>query len=220
MDLLYRHSQESLCHAVGSTAHPRAVSGSAPGSHRWRHHLLHSLRPPSATGCGPGAPDRFPAPAYLHPLQEDALSRGALTHQPRIRKMTSLTASCLCGAVALSLPDRFDYLGNCHCSECRKFSGADYAPVGGLDGALVTITRGEEAISRFQKSPETTLAFCRQCGSSLFSEKRSSGKLNLRLGILDTAPSQRPGCHIFVGSKAPWHEITDELPQFEARPTA
>ncbi|WP_273764164.1 GFA family protein [Aeromonas hydrophila] len=134
--------------------------------------------------------------------------------------MTSLTASCLCGAVALSLPDRFDYLGNCHCSECRKFSGADYAPVGGLDGALVTITRGEEAISRFQKSPETTLAFCRYCGSSLFSEKRSSGKLNLRLGILDTAPSQRPGFHIFVGSKAPWHEITDELPQFETRPTA
>ena len=67
--------------------------------------------------------------------------------------MKSLTASCLCGAVALSLPDRFDYQGNCHCSECRKFSGADYAPVGGLDGALVTITRGEKAISRFQKSP-------------------------------------------------------------------
>ena len=34
------------------------------------------------------------------------------------------------------------------------------------------------------------------------------------------APSQRPGFHIFVGSKAPWHEITDELPQFETRPTA
>ena len=133
--------------------------------------------------------------------------------------MKQLTASCLCGAVALSLPDQFDYLGNCHCSECRKFSGADYASVGGLDGDKVTITRGEEAISHFQKSPETTLAFCRHCGSSLFSQKRSSGKLNLRLGILDEAPSQQPGFHIFVGSKAPWHEICDVLPQFETRPT-
>lgn len=68
--------------------------------------------------------------------------------------MKQLTASCLCGAVALSLPDRFDYLGNCHCSECRKFSGADYAPVGGLDGDKVTVTRGEEAISRFQTPPK------------------------------------------------------------------
>lgn len=132
--------------------------------------------------------------------------------------MKMLDAGCLCGAVTLRLPDRFDYMGYCHCSECRKFSGADYASVGGLDGALVTITRGEDAIARFQKSAETSLAFCRHCGSSLFSEKRSSGKLNLRLGILNEAPSQRPGFHLFVGSKAPWHEITDALPQFETRP--
>lgn len=37
--------------------------------------------------------------------------------------MKELHANCLCGAVALTLPDQFDYMGNCHCSECRKFSG-------------------------------------------------------------------------------------------------
>ena len=94
--------------------------------------------------------------------------------------MKELHASCLCGAVALTLPDQFDYMGNCHCSECRKFSGGDYASVGGLDGNKVTIVKGEEAIGRYRKSAETTLAFCRHCGSSLFSQKSSSGKINLR----------------------------------------
>ena len=133
--------------------------------------------------------------------------------------MKVLHASCLCGAVALTLPDQFDYMGNCHCSECRKFSGGDYASVGGLDGNKVTIVKGDEAISRYQKSAETTLAFCGHCGSSLFSQKSSSGKINLRLGVLDDVPSQRPAFHIFVGSKAPWFEISDALPQFDEFPT-
>ncbi|MGL4872275.1 MAG: GFA family protein [Aeromonas veronii] len=132
--------------------------------------------------------------------------------------MKELHASCLCGAVALTLPDQFDYMGNCHCSECRKFSGGDYASVGGLDGNKVTIVKGEEAIGRYRKSAETTLAFCRHCGSSLFSQKSSSGKINLRLGVLDDVPSQRPAFHIFVGSKAPWHQIGDDCPKFDTRP--
>jgi hypothetical protein len=134
--------------------------------------------------------------------------------------MRMLHASCLCGAVGLQLPDQFDYMGNCHCSECRKFSGADYASVGGLDGDKVEIVKGGDAIARFQKSAETSLAFCRHCGSSLFSQKQSSGKINLRLGILDDVPSQQPAFHIFIGSKAPWHRIGDDCPQFETRPPA
>ncbi|WP_421232808.1 GFA family protein [Aeromonas jandaei] len=132
--------------------------------------------------------------------------------------MKQLHASCLCGTIHLTLPDQFDYMGNCHCSECRKFSGSDYASVGGLDGSKVTVTQGEEALTRYRKSAETTLAFCRNCGSSLFSEKHSSGKINLRLGILDDVPTQSPNFHIFVGSKAPWHQIGDDCPQFETRP--
>ncbi len=38
------------------------------------------------------------------------------------------------------------------------------------------------------------------------------------LGTLDTDPGVKPGYHIFVGSRAPWHEITDSLPQFDGLP--
>jgi len=33
-------------------------------------------------------------------------------------------------------------------------------------------------------------------------------------------PSIRPSEHIYVGSKAPWFEITDELPQFDEYPSS
>jgi len=44
------------------------------------------------------------------------------------------------------------------------------------------------------------------------------GELGLALGVLDDDPGARPTCHVFVGSKASWHEITDDLSQYEAFP--
>jgi hypothetical protein len=38
--------------------------------------------------------------------------------------------------------------------------------------------------------------------------------VHVAMGTLVDAPSIRPSAHIFVGSKAPWHEITDNLPQY------
>jgi hypothetical protein len=36
---------------------------------------------------------------------------------------------------------------------------------------------------------------------------------------LADAPTIRPTQHIFVGSKAPWFAITDDLPQYEGHVT-
>jgi hypothetical protein len=38
------------------------------------------------------------------------------------------------------------------------------------------------------------------------------------MGALDDDPGVRPREHIFVGSKAPWDEITDALPQHGEMP--
>ena len=132
--------------------------------------------------------------------------------------MKQLSSSCLCGAIVLRLPDAFDYMGHCHCGGCHKFSGADYATLGGLDADKVELMKGGAARALYQKSAEPQLAFCRHCGSSLYPLKLSSGKLNLRLGCLDEAPSMSPGFHLFVGSRAPWHEMNDTRPQFETPP--
>ena len=39
--------------------------------------------------------------------------------------------------------------------------------------------------------------------------------MHVAMGSLVDPPTIRPTAHIFVGSKAPWFEITDDLPQFD-----
>ncbi len=133
-------------------------------------------------------------------------------------KMRKLSGSCLCNKVKIEVPDEFEYMGNCHCSECRKFTGSDYSSVGGLSSDKFSFTSGEEFVRIYGKSEETELAFCSLCGSSLFSRKLKTGKHNIRLGILDDIPTHKPNFHIFTGSKAPWNEISDGLKQFEKGP--
>jgi hypothetical protein len=40
------------------------------------------------------------------------------------------------------------------------------------------------------------------------------------MGSLDDDPGVRPSMHIFAGSKAPWYDITDDLPQYKTFPGA
>jgi len=55
---------------------------------------------------------------------------------------------------------------------------------------------------------------CRLCGSLLYSVVGGGSRVHVTMGTLVDAPSIRPSAHIFVGSKAPWFEITDDLPQY------
>ena len=49
----------------------------------------------------------------------------------------------------------------------------------------------------------------------LFSVVRDGAFVHVAMGSLVDAPTIRPTAHIFVGSKAPWFEITDRLPQYQ-----
>jgi len=71
----------------------------------------------------------------------------------------------------------------------------------------------------YESSPREFRGFCSTCGSNIFTKFAARpDELGLALGILDDDPGNRPTCHVFVGSKAPWYEIADSLPQHEAFP--
>ena len=77
--------------------------------------------------------------------------------------------------------------------------------------------RGQDEILRFGDGDHD--AHCGHCGSLLYSIVRNGEYAHVAMGTLTDAPSIRPTAHIFVGSKAPWHEICDALPQFDELPT-
>jgi hypothetical protein len=133
--------------------------------------------------------------------------------------MKKLKGSCLCGQVTFEVDDDFTFLGYCHCSECRKWTGSAFAAGGMVAADALRMTTGADALVRYPKSAQTELVFCGRCGSSLFSRKLLLDRFVVRLGALDDAPTRRPDVHIFATSKAPWFEITDGLPQYEQLPT-
>jgi hypothetical protein len=123
--------------------------------------------------------------------------------------------SCLCGAVQYEIAAPFIYAGNCHCSQCRRASGSAFNSFAGVRQEALRITSGEAELSTYAKGTDSILKFCKVCGSNLFSVKPGSGLVHIRMGTLLDEPGIQPMVHVFVGSKAPWHKITDTLPQFQ-----
>jgi hypothetical protein len=123
-----------------------------------------------------------------------------------------LTGKCRCGAVRYSVEDAFKYAANCHCSECRAATGSAFKPFAGIERERLEITDGLDAVAVFGDD-DLNDTRCGACGSFLFSVVRDGEWVHVALGSLVDDPTIRPTEHIFVGSKAPWFEITDDLPQ-------
>jgi hypothetical protein len=132
--------------------------------------------------------------------------------------MKEIEGSCLCGSVRFTVSDDFVYSGYCHCSECRRFSGSSFSIFGGVLKEKLKLIQGETDIGRYRKSEKSIMCFCRNCGSSLFADKPKINMVHLRVGTLSRAPILRPQIHICVASKAEWHDINDDLPQFAELP--
>jgi hypothetical protein len=101
---------------------------------------------------------------------------------------------------------------------CRKAHGAAFATYGRVERNDFALVSGAEDIASYRSSPGVIRTFCKQCGSNLqfISDKRPS-TFALALGTLDDDPSIQASLHIFVASKAPWFQITDDLPQHASR---
>jgi hypothetical protein len=125
----------------------------------------------------------------------------------------TLRGSCLCGAVGYVVADEFGYAANCHCSNCRRATGSAFKPFAGIERAKLRIVEGADNMMIFGDETGHD-AHCRRCGSLLYSVVRDGAFVHVAMGTLVDAPSIRPTAHIFVGSKAPWFAITDDLPQY------
>ena len=125
-----------------------------------------------------------------------------------------LTGQCYCRSLTYEVHDDFEYAMNCHCSNCRRTTGSAFKSMAGITAEKLKVVDGADSLQRFGDA-ETHDAHCQLCGSLLYSLVRDGEYVHVALGTLLDAPSIRPTHHIFVGSKAPWFEITDDLPQFE-----
>jgi len=129
-----------------------------------------------------------------------------------------LTGGCECGAVRYRVTDEFQYALNCHCSRCRAGTGSAFKAFGGIPRDRLEVVEGADGLLVWGDD-EGNHTRCGVCGSLLYSVVRDGGWVHVALGSLADEPSIRPQAHIYVGSKAPWFEITDDLPQFDELPS-
>ena len=130
-----------------------------------------------------------------------------------------LTGSCLCGGVRYEVEGPFELMAHCHCVECRKASGADFATNATVEEESFKLLAGDELLAEYESSPGNRRVFCGRCGSPLMKRvDKNPGKIRLRLGSLEGDPGSRPALHVFTSERPAWSEIRDDLPQFEKAP--
>ncbi|WP_437670212.1 GFA family protein [Sorangium sp. So ce131] len=129
-----------------------------------------------------------------------------------------LKGSCYCGVVRFEVEDAFGYAFFCHCSRCRRRTGAACAAIGGIEIDQVHVTEGREHLLKLGESEEGYRCLCGQCFSPLYDVVRAQRFAHVQLGTLAGVPRRRPDHHIHVAYKAAWHQITDDLPQFDEFP--
>ena len=126
---------------------------------------------------------------------------------------------CECKRVSYQADCEISDFSHCHCSQCRRLHGAAYATFAGVEGGKFRYLSGEKDIKTYASSDDHQRVFCGNCGSNiLVSVDGDPGILYLSMGAVDGNPSHPEAYHIYVGSKAPWHEIIDDCVQHNEFP--
>jgi hypothetical protein len=122
-----------------------------------------------------------------------------------------VTGSCLCGGVRFELTRPFRRASHCHCSRCRKHSGAFGLTQGRVPREGFRLLQGEELIRVYRPTAGMAKAFCSECGSSLFGGTWPDGpEVSIRFGALDDDPWIRPQYRSHTASAAVWDVIPDD----------
>ena len=103
---------------------------------------------------------------------------------------------------------------NCHCPDCRKFSGSAFSAVVVTEADGFKLVSGADQLAEFESSPGKHRHFCKRCGNPLFSRAdHRPTMVFVRAGSLDDDPPLRPQAHFWTAYTAPWNTICDGLPQ-------
>ncbi len=129
--------------------------------------------------------------------------------------MITINGSCLCGGIQFTISSELGDAINCYCSMCRRAHGAAYATFAPVNPNHFTWSSGKDLVKVYHSSEEGRRGFCSICGSQLGSI-REDGKIGyVTLGTIKDDPGVRAIANMYVGSKAPWVDILDDLKQFE-----
>ena len=124
---------------------------------------------------------------------------------------------CHCGAVSYEMPTETIHKALCHCSDCRRHSGAPVVAWGLVERDQLKVDGETKA---YASSENGRRHFCPECGTSLFytNDVIFPGKIDVQLATLDDPDAIRPDAQIQTAERIGWMERLHEMPAFERYP--
>ena len=124
-----------------------------------------------------------------------------------------LKGHCQCGAVRYETDGTPSWETNCHCSICRRSSGAPYVAWFSVPAAQFRFVAGTP--SQYRSSEHGTRTFCGQCGTPLtFISDRNPAEIDITISSLDDPEALPPRDHTRTVTKLSWVRIDDGLPTY------
>ncbi|MBN1528242.1 MAG: GFA family protein [Thermoleophilaceae bacterium] len=128
----------------------------------------------------------------------------------------AFTGGCLCGAVRFEV-EELGPASYCHCTRCRRRTGAAASAQTRIDGSSLRLLAGEDRVRSYRPEQGFEKLFCAGCGSQLFSRNPAEpAQMSVRLGAFDDDPGVRPQWRQYVAYAAEWEPIPDDgLPRYD-----
>lgn len=117
---------------------------------------------------------------------------------------------CFCGDVAIQVTGEPVAMGYCHCTSCREWSAGPINAFTLWKPESVRITRGENSIGSYAKTPNSVRRWCKTCGGNLLTEHPQWGLIDVYAATIPTLGFD-PGVHVHYQESV--LKIRDGLPK-------
>jgi hypothetical protein len=131
------------------------------------------------------------------------------------RLASVLTGGCACGSIRFELRSTPFDAGYCHCSICRRSSGAPVVAFATVPLRDLVIARGD--VRRRRSSDFGERWFCGDCGTQIAMHvDHQPDTIDFTIASLDTPGVVRPTFHIFFAERVSWFDARDTFPRYDA----
>ena len=130
----------------------------------------------------------------------------------------ALQGGCQCGAVRYEVKGTHQHVALCHCSDCRKSSGAPMVAWAAFAENEFTMLQGD--LTTFNSSGTALRSFCPKCGTGIAyrNEEYLPGIVDIQSATLDDPDALPAGAHIQVAERIGWMAEAHSLPEFQRFP--
>lgn len=127
------------------------------------------------------------------------------------------SGQCHCGAVRYEMPAETIHKALCHCSDCRRHSGAPLVAWGLVRSEQLKV---EGETKDYASSEHGRRHFCPTCGTALFytNETVFPGQIDVQIATLDDPDAIVPEAQIQRAERIGWMDRLDEMTKFDRYP--